>query len=131
MKTTIYKPVPVDAAKHVADTHDKDIVIIVSVDDAHNQTHFTTYGRAAEDKPRAARIGEMIAEATGHGGTARYNEDFRTLPIATAVRHIETLRGAIRAAQAARGLSPQAESILARAMKATDDYRKIDRKVSP
>lgn len=73
-----YKPVPVSAARDVANSFDKDVVVIIAYDNAHNLTNTTTYGRDALDKIRAADLGEILAKAAGCDmGKADFSEDFR------------------------------------------------------
>jgi hypothetical protein len=60
-----YKPVPVEAAKQIAEHYDKDMVVILSYDSVHEMTHTTTYGKTAFDKENAAAAGEICAKAIG------------------------------------------------------------------
>ena len=74
-----YVPVPVTAAKHIAESFAKSIVVINAWDPDHKVMHTTTYGVSPEDKVHAARGGEMTAEALGMVLTqSRMHEDFRT-----------------------------------------------------
>lgn len=56
-----YLPVPVFAAEQIATVYHKDIVVIFTIDRAHHLAHYTTFGRAAEDKLHAAGYGDLIA----------------------------------------------------------------------
>ena len=55
-----YIPVPVPAAKQIADLYDKDQIIIISADIAHDKLHFTSYGVTATNKLDAARATKLI-----------------------------------------------------------------------
>ena len=70
--------VPVAAARDIARSFAKDVVVIVAYDNAHERLHTTTYGRDPLDKVRAADLGEVLAKAAG-GDVSRgeYSEDFR------------------------------------------------------
>jgi hypothetical protein len=73
-----YKPIPVDVAAYIASGYDKDIVVITAWSRQHEMTHTTTWGRSAEDKLRAADLGEVLAQAAGADLTQKKNyEDFR------------------------------------------------------
>lgn len=61
---TEYKPVTVEAARRISDEFNKHVVVIVSVDHQHQQTHFTSFGRYAEDKILAAYLSEEVAKAS-------------------------------------------------------------------
>ena len=50
-----YIPVPVPAAKQIAEEYDKDQVLIICADTAHDKLHFTSYGVTATDKLEAGR----------------------------------------------------------------------------
>lgn len=72
-------PVPVDAARRVADDYAKDLVVITSWDRASNVVFTATYGRTAPDKHAAARLGVILAEAAGCDmSQVTPYEDFRT-----------------------------------------------------
>lgn len=73
-----YIPVPVDAAKRIAVDFQKDVVVIIAVDAAHNETHCTTYAPHPANKTFAADLGEKLMAGTGHELAAgRFFEDFR------------------------------------------------------
>jgi hypothetical protein len=60
-----YKTIPVSAAKAIAETYDKQQVIIVTWDAAHGKTHVTTYGDTAEQCRQAALGGDKVKDALG------------------------------------------------------------------
>lgn len=73
-----YKPVPVEAAKKIAEEFDKQQVVIIAVDHPHDQIHTATYGVSAEDKVEAASLGEHLAKQMGLDLTKSvFSEDFR------------------------------------------------------
>ena len=55
-----YKPIPIAAAKRIAEDYDKDQVIILTWDAAHGQTHVTTYGKTLRDCEQAAEGGNKL-----------------------------------------------------------------------
>lgn len=60
-----YKPVPVDAARRMADDSDKDIVVVIAWN--------------AMDKMGAAKLGDIVAGAAGCDLSQKTHfEDFRT-----------------------------------------------------
>ena len=71
--------VPVDAAKEIATTCAKTMVVILAYDPQSNRTHVTTYGVEPEDKERAAEVGDRCARLIcGEGfNDRRTYEDFR------------------------------------------------------
>lgn len=78
---TEYVPVPVHAAKSLAETFRKSIVVILSLDRDHDLVNTTTYGKSARDKLVAAQWGETCAAAIGCDPTKKdYSEDFRNDP---------------------------------------------------
>lgn len=73
-----YKPVPVEAARELADKYDKSIVLIWSWDPVHGLLHTTTYGKSLQEKHWAAQGGEIAAKALGAIMTEKeVYEDFR------------------------------------------------------
>ncbi len=60
-----YQPVPVSAAREIAETFAKDIVIINAWDRKHALLNTTTFGKTPEDKMNAAFGGELAAAALG------------------------------------------------------------------
>jgi hypothetical protein len=85
-----YVPVPVEAARQIARTYAKQIVVVLSIDKVFSTTHITTYGVAAEDKIVAANIGEELAKE--YGGNPRTTfEDFKARTQAEAAETIERL----------------------------------------
>ena len=73
-----YKQVPVEAAKQIATSYDRDIVIICCWSHEHKLLHTTTYGVAPADKVSAANGGEICAKALASDLTRKTDyEDFR------------------------------------------------------
>ena len=73
-----YAPVPVTAAKHIAETYAKSIVIICAWDDPHQLLHTTIYGVSPADKVNAAHGGETAARALSMDLDRQHKyEDFR------------------------------------------------------
>lgn len=60
-----YLPVPVEAAKRIADEFRKNIVIILSWSKEHGHLHTTTFGVSPEEKQWAAQGGEIASRALG------------------------------------------------------------------
>ena len=58
-----YKPIPIKTAKDIANTFDKDQVIIVTWDKTHGRTHVTTYGKTLEECAQAAEGGNQVKRA--------------------------------------------------------------------
>lgn len=77
-----YKPVPVIAAVHIAHHCDKDIVVIFSIDHAHELQHVTSFGKSPADKIVAAKFGDAIEKIVGEVSLRTTFEDFRTLDAA-------------------------------------------------
>ena len=74
-----YKQVPPSAGQEVATKFDKDIVVIVSIDWAHDKTHFTSFGKSAADKLNAAKLSEAVAKAVlENPDPKQWFHDFRT-----------------------------------------------------
>jgi hypothetical protein len=87
-----YKPVPVDAARRIANLYEKDLALIVTWDRTHNLTHVTTYGRTVELKEVAASAGERIAKMLGlDPGKLPPHEDFRFKDQALAAQELDRL----------------------------------------
>lgn len=73
-----YKPIEVEAAKQIAETHDKQIVIIIAWEMTHGLLHVTTYGDDPGNKALAAAGGEVAIAALGGIRSASLDfEDFR------------------------------------------------------
>jgi hypothetical protein len=86
-----YVPVPVSAARDLAHSFAKDVVVILCYDRKHDLLHTTTYGRDASDKIRAAELGPVLAKAAGGFTPAGQPfEDFRD-PALRAERYDELL----------------------------------------
>lgn len=60
-----YKPIPWLEAKRIAKEFDKNQVIIVTWDNAHQLIHVATYGKSREDSAKAAQGGNFVKEALG------------------------------------------------------------------
>lgn len=60
-----YKPITIKAAKEIANSFDKDQVIIVAWDKKYEKVHVTTYGKSLEDCDQAAEGGNFIKRALG------------------------------------------------------------------
>ncbi len=60
-----YKDIPISVAKEIAETFDKNQVIIVTWDKVHGKTHVTTYGKSLEECKQAAIGGNFIKKALG------------------------------------------------------------------
>ena len=60
-----YIPVPVEAAKHIAEHCKKSMVVILCYDPEHELTHATTYGVSAFDKENAAAVAQICSKAIG------------------------------------------------------------------
>ena len=72
-----YIPVPVHAAKSIADTYEKQCVVILCYDRVHGLTHATTFGETAFDKENAAAVAEICTKAIGGDlGKKQEFEDF-------------------------------------------------------
>lgn len=73
-----YKPVPVWCARDISRNFDKGVVVIISIDEAHNLVHTTAYGQSAEQKLTADILGESLTTALGCDlAQKRPFEDFR------------------------------------------------------
>lgn len=70
-----YQPVPVAAAKEIADNFGKGIVVILAVDQAHGLVHTTTYGSSEADKTVAALLGNHMAAQVSDLAQAKTFED--------------------------------------------------------
>jgi len=64
-KSAKYKRIPISAAKEIAKNYDKNLVVIVTWDAAHNLQHVTTYGRSKVECEAAARGGNLVKQALG------------------------------------------------------------------
>ena len=65
MMSSDYKPVPVEAARAIAEQYEKSIVIVFSHDPVHGVVHTTTYGTSPQNKKWAAQGGEIATRALG------------------------------------------------------------------
>lgn len=69
--------IPVKEASHLAERFHKDSMVIVTRDEGSGEMTFTTWGRSATDKVRAADDAEAIASLLAEGERTNF-EDFRT-----------------------------------------------------
>ena len=60
-------PIPTMKARQLALGYDQAIIVILAVDRSHERVHCTTYGRLADDKIEAARLGQLAVEALAPG----------------------------------------------------------------
>ena len=60
-----YKDIPIERAREIAETFDKDLVVIVTWDKAHGRTHVTTFGKTIEESAQAAAGGNRVKRALG------------------------------------------------------------------
>lgn len=87
-----YVPVPVEAARQIAEWCHKDMVIVISWDSAFQMSHCTTYGRSGQHKAAAAMAGEKIMKYLGCDlAESEHFEDFRNRTQAEAASMIERL----------------------------------------
>ncbi len=101
MPKSEYLPVPVEAARRIAETYKKSMVIINAWDDEHARLHTTTYGIDPIDKAMAADGGAIAAKALDVDMLqAHAFEDYR---LATA----RALLGALKAAATFHGTAHQ------------------------
>lgn len=77
-----YLQIPAETAAGISVKFEKDIVVVVAIDRAHDKTHITTFGRVAKDKDEAAALGEFLLRRMCDVGVALTEprvtfEDFR------------------------------------------------------
>ena len=60
-----YVEVPISAAREIAESFEKDQVIVVTWDKAHGMMHVTTYGKTLEDCAQAAVGGNFVKKSLG------------------------------------------------------------------
>lgn len=60
-----YRPIPISAARDIAEEYGKQQVIIVTWDAVHGLTHVTTYGDTVEACVQAAEGGNRVKAALG------------------------------------------------------------------
>jgi len=85
-----YKPVPVEAAKAIAEQYDKSIVIVFAHDPVYGQIHTTTYGSDPQNKAWAAQGGEIATKALG--GLTELATDFEDYRLAQARKLLAALK---------------------------------------
>ena len=94
----VYKPIPVAVARSVAESHEKDIVVIMALDRENDRLDATTVGREPADKDIAAKWGEMFAERLGARVSTWY-EDFRATTEAEYKTKVDALERRLEAVQ--------------------------------
>ncbi len=105
-----YVPVPVEAAREIAEKYAKSIVIINCWDSTHGMIHTTTYGIDAQHKEWAALGGEVAARALGGLVEAATNyEDYR---LTQARKLLDALRVTVQWLEAAGGYSEALENCM-------------------
>jgi len=73
-----YKPVPVAAAREIAERFEKQVVVVFAIDDAHDKSHVTTFGADEQDKHLAAALGTLFSRVVGVKPIEQeFFEDFR------------------------------------------------------
>jgi len=93
----VYVPVPVEAARQIGQQCHKDIVVVISIDDAHQLTHTTTWGRSVDHKQLAAALGDHLTKAAGGDLRERIRfADFRARSAAEAAQQIDQLSQEVR-----------------------------------
>ena len=80
MTGNTYVPVPVAAAREVAERFGKAQVAIVSWDANHGLVHVTTFGATAADKVQAARLGEILHDAVNPSVPVEIRQRYEDLP---------------------------------------------------
>lgn len=83
-------PIPVAAAKSIADEYAKSLVAILGYDPGDGRVYYATYGASAVGKDLAAAMGEIAVTAVG--GVLDFKqtfEDFRATPAAELKAEIE------------------------------------------
>ena len=76
----MYRPIPVGEAAALSRQYLKSMVVILAWDPVHKLSHVTTFGDSAEDKHRAAAVGEEAAKLLGLDPEKRTTfEDFRAI----------------------------------------------------
>jgi hypothetical protein len=92
---TPYEPVPVAAARAIAEQYGKSIVIIFAHDPVHGMLHTTTYGIDEQNRAWAAQGGEIATKALGGVVESVTNfEDYRLDRIAELTAKLENVLAA-------------------------------------
>lgn len=73
-----YQPVPFQVCEQIAKQFAKDIVIVVAVDWTHDKTHFATFGKSADDKAKAAILGDKLGLFVTGSDVQETHQDFRS-----------------------------------------------------
>ncbi len=87
-----YIPIPVEAAREIAEKYGKAIVIINAWDNVYGLLHTTTYGADPQNKAYAAMGGEITVKALG--GLRQASTDFEDYRLAMAKLLREALKEA-------------------------------------
>lgn len=93
---TTYQPVPVEAARAIAEQYAKSVVIIFAHDPEHGHLHTTTYGRNPQEKAWAAQGGEIATKALG--GITELATDFEDYRLTQAKNLLAALKSAVQIA---------------------------------
>jgi hypothetical protein len=88
-----YIPVPVEAAKAIAEQYGKSIVIVFSHDPVYDLLHTTTYGTDPQNKAWAAQGGEIATKALG--AVVELKTDFEDYRLSQAKALLTALKLAI------------------------------------
>lgn len=88
-----YVPVPVEAAKSIAEKFNKAIVIIFAYDENYGMLYTTTYGTNPQNKEWAARGGEFGTKALG--GLREHAVDFEDYRLTQAENLLRALKSVI------------------------------------
>ena len=94
-----YVPVPVEAARIIAEQYAKSVVIIFAWDPIHGHIHTTTYGTGPQEKVWAAHGGETATKALG--GVVELATDFEDFRLTIAKRLLHALKSAVKLADEA------------------------------
>jgi hypothetical protein len=87
-----YRPVPVEAAKRIADEFRKVAVVILAFDAEHDLVHTTTYGATPLAKDQAAKIGDALPQMLGADVMqSKWYEDYRATEAAQYKAQIDAL----------------------------------------
>lgn len=87
---TDYKPVPVQAARAIAEEYEKSIVIVFAYDPVHGRLHTTTYGNDPQNRAWAAQGGEIATRALG--GLTELSTEFEDYRLSQARKLLAALK---------------------------------------
>ncbi len=117
-----YRPVPVAAAKTIAEQYGKSIVIIFAHDPVHGLMHTTTYGTDPQNKAWAAQGGEIATKALG--GLREAGTDFEDYRLQQARKLLAALKDAVAWAYES-DITDEPDTWLSRARTAVKDAEKF------